>query len=207
MVNICYYALLNIEKQRGLLDRIITQGAPYRYNTNEIQRRILLDYSKNNPLLKRVIAGECTIEGRLDELSVDLKGIKGWVPHRKDETHNNNVSELGDLIDSYYLRKDGIKFSTIMSKPLSAFVAIAGASFATFYFTIVAPVASIDPEIADRVLLSTAVGVGMISAVMTAIIGLEHYSVPKERAREQAQYMDRRIQQLFNSRAKEIRCK
>lgn len=66
-------------------------------NKPELERKLCQDYERN-PVFKDAIDKKQTIEQSLEELGKIRKGIRGFLPWRKNKAHNERVKQIGELI-------------------------------------------------------------------------------------------------------------
>jgi hypothetical protein len=78
-------------------------------DTPQIQKRLIERYDQNW-VLKRALAGDQSVEERLTELEEEGKWNRmlRYLPRRKDQAYNMEVSELGQLIPAGHMFKRGL---------------------------------------------------------------------------------------------------
>jgi hypothetical protein len=83
-------------------------GFPSRIDVKQMELDVMNEY-KNNPIFSDAINDVKTVKESLYELAEVNKGLKLWLPRRRDDVHNEKLSRLGELIDEPEgLRTNGI---------------------------------------------------------------------------------------------------
>jgi hypothetical protein len=78
------------------------------FNVPAYQKQIMQNYEKN-PVFMDSVNGKISIEDTLNELSVVNKGIRKYLPRRKNKSHNERIEQVGELVEKpTHLRKNGI---------------------------------------------------------------------------------------------------
>ncbi len=88
---------------------IISEDIP-KFNVEEHQKKIIKNY-ETNPILIESVKGLQSIEETFLELKEQkFKGIKKYLPKRKDKIHNQRVNNLDNLVGYTHLDTRGILF-------------------------------------------------------------------------------------------------
>lgn len=97
-----YSQLIKAEGLNQYLQDFIGENAP-QFSTEEITKAeadIISQY-ENNSLLENALTGRETISAALERLGKVNKGILNkYLPRKKDEYHNKEVKEMGELVGS-----------------------------------------------------------------------------------------------------------
>lgn len=158
----------------------------------------LIEKYRENLILNSALNRVQSIEDTVLELDNDMKGIKRYLPRRKNQAYNERVEQLGELITgANYLRRRGIFVpdNLIAAGALSAAVAYAVLelffSFCSSHFT---------PESFERTKLIFPyyeyAGVSLSGLIMGSNAYGNKTSGRKNTIKK-AQYLDNKIKELF----------
>ncbi len=80
---------------------LFLNGLGSRINVEDIQKKVFQQY-ESNPVLHDALLGKQTITQSLEELAEINKGVKRFLPHRKNKIHNERVEQMGELVPGVY---------------------------------------------------------------------------------------------------------
>jgi len=163
-----------------------------------VQKGIFCEY-KGNSILQNALSGCKSIEQTVDELSQINKGIKRFLPHRKNKEHNQKCDELSDLMpERYHLRTNGLLAldnfvnNTVLWSAVS-FALCRGMELSFSFESNTMP---------DQI-LSTYAPIAM--SILMMIAGMNHNRYRKEgiaKTKEYARYLDHKIEALYSVEAR-----
>jgi hypothetical protein len=157
-------------------------------------RRLLIENSKDNPVLQNAIFGEKSIEQSVEELSKKYQGIRKFLPHKKDIEYNERRCYLGSLITTPNWRTRGL-FSldnTLAATVLGAVVGYALPIALNASMPLNSPTSYNLPHNVMSVLASISCGVTMMA------VGASITPRGKKESIEQARYLDNKIKELYH---------
>jgi hypothetical protein len=125
-----YERLIEIEEMNETL-RGLELDNPI--NTGELQKKIIWEYAFN-PVMSDALRGRQTITESLEELAEINKGIRRFLPHRKNKVHNERVEQMGELVSGVNnLRTYGIFYpDNAVTAGLETVTMIFGISYLMF---------------------------------------------------------------------------
>lgn len=86
--------LMGIENMN---DSLIALDSPLDIDVKKLQEKIFRGY-ESNPVLYDALLGRQTITQSLEELAEINKGIRRFLPHRKNKPYNERVKQMGELV-------------------------------------------------------------------------------------------------------------
>lgn len=163
----------------------------------ELQRALFETYEKN-PVFHDAMQGKLSIEESVKELGQVNKGIKKFLPWKKNKEHNKRLEQLGELVSGpYHLKTIGI----FMPDNLIT----AGLEFAVFGFVAGYYAAQLltnsptNPEevqqlhdIQINLAKATSLGVGLVGGLLVNSINRF-----KKLPINEAKYLDGKIQEFY----------
>jgi len=149
------------------------------------QREIFREYEAN-PVLNDAVSGKQTITQGLEELAKVNKGIKRFLPHKKDEAQNEKVRQMEELVSGIDdLRTRGIFYP---DNAVAGAIEMAGIVFGfTYLFKKLFGISN--SELGVRVIT-------MLSPIIASLGGLaldRSDYLPKD----EAKYLDEKVGELY----------
>jgi len=153
----------------------------------------LFDVYKGNFYLREAIDCSVSIEKSLSLLDKKFRGWRRYVPHRKDNEHNRQVEEFGEIVSTDHLETRGI-LNLRNSMILGLGGVVSGVMGVLFYGSMSHPTNI--PGWEDR--LPYVLSAGAVCSAMA--IGFPVYLInqsKKEISFDQAKYIDKKIEEFF----------
>ena len=160
--------------------------------------KTLFEKYNTNPIMHDAIHGRQTIGKSIEELGNINKGIKKFLPWKKDKIHNQKLKELGELVSTpFQLYTYGI-FNP--DNFITAATEVTGLCFGTTYLfcKLIEPSISINTIEAQHLLDYRLAFSSIMSTILAPSLGFfmssaRFRSLPKN----EAKYLDEKIEKLF----------
>ena len=166
----------------------------------ETQRSLLRNY-EDNPIFYDAIHGKQSLSESLEELAEVNKGVRKFLPRRRNKAHNERIGQLGELISRpNQLKAYGIlALDNIVSMAVVLSTITFGAAYLLNSFLSPESSATVDPE--KQVYLNKVIEFYMPAITLALTIPLFGFDAYKKRSEtlpfDQAKYLDGKIKLFY----------
>lgn len=164
-------------------------------------QRAVMEGCKGNPILSDAIQGRQTVEESLLELAEVNKGIRRFLPRKKDDSHNERLEYLGELLPKLgHLIANGAWFpDNLVTGAVESAALVFLAAYISVKFLMPGMYADPDPAIiAQDARMYQMLVPALTSAFIAPVVGLganqgRFTALPTEEAR----YLDEKVQEFY----------
>lgn len=166
------------------------------YPIPEIQKLLIQRY-QGNEYLDGAMKGINSLEESLAQLDKPFKGIKRWLPHLKDETHNLKVKKFGEIIPADHLEKKGIFYlDNFVTGTIEGVVLFAGLSLGYAVRDLATDPKALEEIQSPGTVYSLMGMVGVLGLLIGFRAQYDRYQ-GKKNAEAAVHYLDGKIKELF----------
>ena len=160
-------------------------------NVPETQRKIFEEY-ESNPVLHDALLGRQTVADSLEELAQVNKGARRFLPHRRNNAHNNRVARMGELVpDVGTLMTRGILY------PDNAIFATLGAAAIALGTAFV--LSKLSGTNGNEITQRWNIAYPSIMFPILAVFGSATRNRSKHLPRNEARYLDDKVSQFYGT--------